>query len=66
MSQVNPAFMRGEFDRRLSKTRKAMTEVGLDALFFEDPSNMTWLTGYEGWSFYVHQGVLVFHDADPI
>ncbi|WP_425595578.1 aminopeptidase P family N-terminal domain-containing protein [Ruegeria faecimaris] len=54
MSQVNPAFMRGEFDRRLSKTRKAMAKAGLDALFFEDPSNMTWLTGYEGWSFYVH------------
>lgn len=27
---------------------------------------MAWLTGYDGWSFYVHQGVLVFHDADPL
>ncbi|WP_425471963.1 aminopeptidase P family N-terminal domain-containing protein [Ruegeria faecimaris] len=43
-----------------------MAKAGLDALFFEAPSNMTWLTGYEGWSFYVHQGILVFHDADPI
>ena len=27
---------------------------------------MAWLTGYDGWSFYVHQGVLVFHDRDPV
>jgi ectoine hydrolase len=27
---------------------------------------MAWLTGYDGWSFYVHQGVIVFHDADPV
>jgi ectoine hydrolase len=27
---------------------------------------MAWLTGYDGWSFYVHQGVLVFPDEDPI
>ncbi len=38
----------------------------IDVLFIEDPSNMAWLTGYDGWSFYVHQGVLVFHDADPV
>lgn len=27
---------------------------------------MAWLTGYNGWSFCVHQGDLVFHDEDPI
>ena len=43
-----------------------MAKSAIDVLFVEDPSNMAWLTGYDGWSFYVHQGVLVFHDADPI
>ncbi|MBJ3774521.1 M24 family metallopeptidase [Acuticoccus sp. 2012] len=43
-----------------------MAAADLDLLFIEDPSNMAWLTGYDGWSFYVHQGVLVFHDVDPI
>ena len=43
-----------------------MAEKGIDILFVEDPSNMAWLTGYDGWSFYVHQGVLVFLDEDPI
>jgi ectoine hydrolase len=59
-------FSRNEYDRRLTKTRAAMLARGIDILFVEDPSNMAWLTGYDGWSFYVHQGVLVFHDRDPV
>jgi ectoine hydrolase len=58
-------FSSAEYDRRLSLTRAAMARAGLDVLLVTDPSNMAWLTGYDGWSFYVHQGVLVFHDADP-
>jgi ectoine hydrolase len=27
---------------------------------------MAWLTGYDGWSFYVHQGVLVDHETEPL
>jgi ectoine hydrolase len=38
----------------------------LDVLFVTDPSNQNWLTGYDGWSFYVHQGVIVLPEADPI
>ena len=59
-------FSRSEYDRRLAKVRRAMTERDIDVLFVEDPSNMAWITGYDGWSFYVHQGVIVFHDADPV
>ncbi len=59
-------FATAEYSRRLDKTRKAMSDRGLDAIFIEDPSNMAWLTGYDGWSFYVHQGVIVTHDRDPI
>jgi ectoine hydrolase len=59
-------FSQAEYDRRLSMTRMAMAIAGLDALFVSDPSNMAWLTGYDGWSFYVHQGVIVLQDADPI
>ncbi|SNS82554.1 M24 family metallopeptidase [Tropicimonas sediminicola] len=61
-----PPFSRVEYDRRLALVRAAMAAAGLDILFVEDPSNMAWLTGYDGWSFYVHQGVLVFHDRDPL
>ncbi|MBE9639038.1 M24 family metallopeptidase [Salipiger mangrovisoli] len=59
-------FSAAEYARRLSLTRKAMETAGLDALWITDPSNMAWLTGYDGWSFYVHQGVLLRHDADPV
>ncbi len=66
MPAPSPAFSAAEYARRLALTRAEMRERRLDALFVEDPSNMHWLTGYDGWSFYVHQGVLVLHDADPI
>ena len=59
-------FSKAEYNRRLGLTRSAMEKAGLDVLLVTDPSNMAWLTGYDGWSFYVHQGVLVFLNADPL
>jgi ectoine hydrolase len=35
-------------------------------LLVTDPSNMAWLTGYDGWSFYVHQCVLLPLDGAPL
>ena len=66
MSQVELNFTREEYAERLEKTKKAMVEKGLDLLIVSDPSNMAWLTGYDGWSFYVHQCVLVPIEDDPI
>lgn len=59
-------FSRPEYDRRLTKVRAAMAQAGLDAVFVTDPSNQAWLTGYDGWSFYVHQGVIVRATGDPV
>lgn len=59
-------FSRTEYDRRIAKTRAAMIAAGLDLIFVTDPSNQAWLTGYDGWSFYVHQGVLLGLEGDPI
>ncbi|MBU2993844.1 M24 family metallopeptidase [Octadecabacter sp. 1_MG-2023] len=66
MTNPNPAFSDKEYARRLALVRSAMTTAGIDVLFVEDPSNMAWITGYDGWSFYVHQGVIVLQDGDPI
>ncbi|KNX41390.1 Creatinase [Roseovarius tolerans] len=66
MIEKDLPFSDQEYQRRLEKTRVAMAARDLDAIFVTDPSNQHWLTGYDGWSFYVHQGVLVFPDADPI
>lgn len=60
------AFDRPEYARRLTLTRSAMEAAGIDTLVITDPSNMAWLTGYDGWSFYVHQGVIVPDQGDPI
>ncbi|KAA3447260.1 ectoine hydrolase DoeA [Mesorhizobium sp. SARCC-RB16n] len=59
-------FDRAEYCERLAKTRRAMVQAGVDLLIVTDPANMAWLTGYDGWSFYVHQCVLVHPHEDPI
>jgi ectoine hydrolase len=66
MPAALPPFSPEEYARRLALVRRSMRDEDLDVLFVEDPSNMAWLTGYDGWSFYVHQGVIVQHDADPV
>jgi len=58
-------FTRTEYDDRLARVRAAMAARDLDVLVASDPSNMAWLTGYDGWSFYTHQAVVVTHDDDP-
>lgn len=58
-------FSRAEFQARLDATRAAMTAAGIETLVISDPSNMNWLTGYDGWSFYVHQAVIVPPDGEP-
>ncbi len=62
----NAPFSMGEYSRRIKKTRAAMQAAGVDVLFITDPSNQAWLTGYDGWSFYVHQGVVLGLEGDPI
>ncbi|TIL66796.1 ectoine hydrolase DoeA [Mesorhizobium sp.] len=64
--QPNLKFSRGEYVDRLAKTRKAMAAKGVDLLVVSDPSNMAWLTGYDGWSFYVHQAVIVPPSGEPV
>ena len=64
--QKDLPFSDAEYERRLERTREGMARKGIEVLLVTDPSNMAWITGYDGWSFYVHQGVLVFHDADPV
>jgi ectoine hydrolase len=59
-------FTAEEFSARLDKTRRAMEKQGVELLIVSDPSNMAWLTGYDGWSFYVHQAVVVPLDEDPL
>jgi ectoine hydrolase len=66
MVTPNLKFSLDEYAARLAKTRQAMEAKGVDLLIVSDPSNMAWLTGYDGWSFYVHQAVIVPPDGEPV
>ncbi|WP_368345550.1 M24 family metallopeptidase [Pelagovum sp. HNIBRBA483] len=66
MPAGNAPFTQAEYDRRIAATRQAMEKAGVDVLFVTDPSNQAWLTGYDGWSFYVHQGVMLGMEGAPV
>ena len=66
MKQPKLNFDRDEYTRRIEKTRLAMQLKGVELIIVSDPSNMAWLTGYDGWSFYVHQCVLLGLEGEPV
>lgn len=53
-----------EFHERMRNTKESMLRNKIEVLIVSDPSNMNYLTGYDGWSFYVHQGLIVALDRD--
>jgi len=57
------AFPQSEYQQRIDNTRASMAERGIDVLLSTNPANMAYLTGYDGWSFYVHQLVVISQDA---
>jgi len=59
-------FTRQEYEDRLHKVRLAMQAKGMELIIVTDPSNMAWLTGYDGWSFYNHQAVLLALEGEPV
>jgi ectoine hydrolase len=61
-----PPFSKAEYDRRLAETKKRMADAGFDLIVCQDPANMGWLTGFDGWSFYTPQVVLVHLNEEPI
>ena len=66
MSKPTLHFSLDEYTQRIAKTRQAMEAAGAELLIVSDPSNMAWLTGYDGWSFYTHQAVLLALDGEPV
>ncbi|MFZ7126545.1 MAG: M24 family metallopeptidase [Desulfobacterales bacterium] len=57
-------FADQEYRRRIENTRRKMGESGIDVLVVCDPANMNYLTGYDGWSFYTPQAVVVSRESD--
>ena len=60
-------FSKEEYRQRLSKVQKMMQEKGIELLISHDTSNMNYLTGYDAWSFYYAQCVIVhINSEEPI
>jgi len=53
-----------EYKERVRRVKERMDANGIELLVLVDPANMNYLTGYDGWSFYVHQGVLLTLEDD--
>ena len=58
------SFTNQEFQTRLNNVKKSMQKKGIDLLISHDTANMYYLTGYDAWSFYYAQCVLVHADLD--
>jgi len=60
-------FEKKEYKERLKKVKELMQKKGIDLLVSHDPANMNYLTGYDAWSFYYAQCVLVhINEDEPI
>ncbi len=57
-------FELSEYQERIKKTKARMNADGIDVLLVTDPANMNYLSGYDGWSFYVHQILILLIDQD--
>ena len=57
-------FSKTEYKERLIKVHSGMQKKGIDLIISQDPANMNYLTGYDAWSFYYAQCVLIHVNED--
>ena len=57
-------FTVDEYKKRLKKVQSSMQEKGIELLISQDTANMNYLTGYDAWSFYYAQCVIVHVNAE--
>ena len=57
-------FTLEEYKQRLLKVQKMMLDQGIELLISHDTNNINYLTGYDAWSFYYAQCVLVHVNAE--
>lgn len=60
-------FEKSEYMNRLNKIKLEMQKNEIDILISTNPANMNYISGYDGYSFYVIQGVIVLlNECEPI
>ncbi len=57
-------FTKEEYKQRLREVQKSMQEKDIELLISQDTNNMNYLTGYDAWSFYYTQCVIVHVNAE--
>ena len=57
-------FSTSEYQERVKKVRTKMSDNNIDLLLVSSPANQFYLTGYDGWSFYTPQMVVISIDED--
>jgi ectoine hydrolase len=63
MTIFDKLFAPEEYAGRVRAVQARMRAAGFDVILCQDPANMCWLTGFDGWSFYVPQCVVLQVDA---
>ena len=53
-------FSNKEFISRINKVKLNMIKKKIEILLISNPANQFYLTGYDGWSFYTPQMVLIY------
>jgi len=57
-------FTKEEYKERLKKVQKSMQEKDIELLISQDTNNINYLTGYDAWSFYYAQCVIVHANSE--
>ncbi|WP_201840308.1 M24 family metallopeptidase [Microvirga zambiensis] len=57
-------FSEAEYMSRLRRVKVRMQSEGIDILVITEPANIYYLSGYDAWSFYTVQALLVFQDVE--
>ena len=63
-SVYSPIFEESEYKIRYEKVITNMIKNNFDVLIVSSPDNIFYLTGYDGWSFYVPQYVVIFQKSE--
>ena len=58
------SFSKKEYKERLKKVQSSMQKKGIELLISQDTANINYLTGYDAWSFYYAQCVIVHINSD--
>jgi len=58
------SFGTKEYRERIKKTKEKMALQGIEVLLITDPANIYYLSGYDSWSFYGLQVLIIISDED--